>query len=136
MTLTSGDYTFTTAASSQPQVLQVSNDSGWSMGIVQRMDDGSLQLSVREGALNASNAAGAVQYQVEAGDSVSFADGEVRQVQVQVQAAEQAGGGGVAGGLLANPAVIGLAVVGAAYGTFRVGFSSSDDDPDPAPVSP
>lgn len=133
MSLVSGDYTFSTAPAGE-QALQVSSSEGGSVGMVQRAEDGSLQVSVYEGVLTARDSSGSLQYQVVSGEQVSFSDGRIEQVQVQVQETAAAGGG-FTGWVAANPLLAGLIGAGVAFGTYKV-FIESDDDDDPEPVSP
>lgn len=133
MQLVSGDYTFSTTPA-DAQVLQVSSEEGGSVGMVQRLEDGSLQVSVHQGVLTAHDSSGSLQYQVVSGEQVSFADGRIEQVEVQVEAAGTERGG-VVGWAAANPVLAGLAVAAVGFGTYKV-FIESDSDDDPEPVSP
>lgn len=134
MQLVSGDYTFSTTPA-EAQVLQVSNTEAGSVGLVQRMEDGSLQVSVREGVLTARDSSGALQYQVVSGEQVSFSGDRIEQVQVQVEAA---GGDPEVGAMAwarARPVLAGLTVATVGFGAYKI-FFEDDDDNDPEPVSP
>lgn len=133
MELVSGEYTFSTAPA-DVQVMQVSNTEAGSVGMVQRMEDGSLQVSVQEGVLTARDSSGALQYQVVSGEQVSFNADRIEQVQVQVEATG-GGAGGIGAWFAANPILGGLAVAAAGFGVYKVAFED-DDDPEPEPVSP
>ena len=135
MSLVSGEYSFSTRSESA-RILQVSDEPSWSMGMVQRMEDGSLEVSVRQGVLQARDISGATQFLVNAGETASFADGRIEQVQVQVQAADNvARQGGFLAWVKANPLLTGLGLVAGGYGLYRVAFSSSGSS-EPDPVSP
>lgn len=134
MRLVSGEYTFSTAPA-EAQIIQVSRTEAGSVGMIQRMEDGSLQVSVQEGVLTARDSSGALQYQVVSGEQVSFANDRIEQVQVQVEATGGGAGTGIVGWAAANPLLAGLAVAATGYGVYKVAFESSSDD-DPDPVSP
>jgi hypothetical protein len=132
MQVSSGEYRFSTR-SGEARPVQVADGSDAAAGMISVLEDGQVRVSVRDGLLVAGDGTGALRYQVETGEAVEFSGTEVRQVQVQVEAAR--GDDDDAGGWIRNnPAVAGLVIAAGAYVGYRVFFRSDDDDPDP--VSP
>lgn len=133
----SGDYRFSTEPG-QARMLQVSSGPAGAAGMIEVLDDGQVQVSVREGVLTSRDADGAVHFQVDAGESVAFGNAEPRQVQVQVEAArnrDDDDDDGLIGWARNNPALAGLAIAAGGYVTYKV-FFDDDDDGDPDSVSP
>lgn len=137
MTLVSGDYVFSTAGD-EPRVLQVSDQPAVSIGMIRKLEDGSVEVTVSEGVLEATHADAGLRYPVAAGEQVRFGQDEVRAVQVQVEVVTEETARRGLWALFPNNAVAAVALgVGAglaSYGVYRWQFRSSS--PDEEPVSP
>lgn len=136
LAVASGDYSFTTR-SGEAEPVAVAADAPVSSGMIEVLEDGEVRVSVHAGVMTASDSTGSLFYQVDTGDAVEFSGSEVRQVEVQVEAArgdEDDGGNRVVAWIQENPALTGLMVAAGAFGVYRVFFH--DDDDDPEPVSP
>ncbi|AHE99983.1 hypothetical protein [Thioalkalivibrio paradoxus] len=135
--VSSGPYEFSTAADGE--VVQVGTTDAGSFGLIQRLDDGQLKVTVREGSVTARDRSGNVYYRVGAGERVTFSGEEPGLIQAQVEAADPdaaaAAGGGAGAGAGAAGHGLGLAFLGGGLAVVA-GSAAASSSSDPDPVSP
>ncbi|AGA33053.1 hypothetical protein TVNIR_1382 [Thioalkalivibrio nitratireducens DSM 14787] len=131
--VSSGPYEFSTTGDGE--IVQVSGSGSGSFGMIQRLDDGQLKVTVREGTVTARDASGNVYYRVGAGERVTFSADEPGLIQAQVEAADPGAAGAAGGGAGAIGRGLGLAFLGGGLAVVG-GSAAASSTSDPDPVSP